>query len=329
MARIEKEEYDTGFVEAAWERPQGILDVIGMSVRLWRRNLGLIIRLTLWPSIFTMIGSTGIQCCIAYAQALITDAMKIVCLIVLAVVSISIVTVSQIVLGVRLGTLVRLSNGFSNDLASATEFCQKRMWSLVAIGVISSLIGSTVCGVLGFMFAIGLGVAAAAGPAGAVLGACWFIVTGFVFVVAMTMYCLYWYLLLPVYACEDISLFSVIGRSTQLLFQHFPRVLGFGFVLYVVVVAVSTPFTLISTVAIFGDTFLRQTAGSAQSLSAAPSFVALVFVQFWESLTQLILRPISALAFGLLYLNLRHRADGLDLRRRLKLLKELYLPASS
>jgi hypothetical protein len=141
--------------------------------------------------------------------------------------------------------------------------------------------------------------------------------------------CLYWYLLQPVLACEETTFWGVMGRTFQILFRNFGRVFGFSFIMYVVMAAASVPVSLPVAVLTLADIYIRQMNGGHAADAATPSIAVIIFAQFWESLTQLALRPILYFAYGFLYLDLRHRADGLDLRRRLKVLKERYLPASS
>ena len=316
-------DYDTSLVVAAWDQPQGLLDLIGMSFRLWRRNFGFIVRVLIWPSIILMIGNTGLQCCFTYIQSFAHDIPKG---ILLFVASLVFLIVGAIRLGVVLLALLRITNGFAIDWPAAMAYAWKRISWLVGLCTLTSLMSILVMGVWFFLFGISIAIAQT-GPAGQVAAICAMLISGLGFTVTIILLSLYWCLLMPILACEDTTFFGVLGRSFQMLVRHFLRVLGFGCVIYMVMIAAAVPVSLPVALASAGDIAYRQiTTGSYGD--GSPSLFVVIFAQFWETLTQMVLRPVTTFAFGLLYLDLRHRADGLDLRRRLRQLKE-QLSASS
>lgn len=135
-------------------------------------------------------------------------------------------------------------------------------------------------------------------------------------------------IMISVLACEDTNFFGVIGRTFQVMFQNPLRVLGFGLIMYVVLNAAAVPVTLPVLLVSAGDAAFRQMTGTLGGAEYLPSLWVIIFTQFWEALTQMVLRPVGFFAFGLLYLDLRHRADGLDIRRRLRNLKEQLLTST-
>jgi hypothetical protein len=298
------------------------------SARL--RNAGFIIRAYLWPSIVLMVGGIGLQCAFTYFGPIMksSGAAQIATVVAAAVVSAILYFAGFISVSLRSLAFIRVSNGFASDWDSAMAFCKRRLgW----------LIGSS--------FLVTIGTALSTGVwMGALVGCAFLSKTGQAGVVASVvlglgamigLFCsivlslLYWYLLQPVLACEETTFWGVLGRTFQLLFRQSGRVLGFSFIMYVVMTAISVPVNIPAMIVTVADLYIRQLNGGAASEAATPSVLVIIFAQFWESLTQLALRPILYFAYGFLYLDLRNRAEGLDLKRRLKTLKELYLPASS
>ncbi len=325
MIRIEQ--YDTEFVEAAWDQPRGLLDLIGMSFRLWRHNLGFIIRAFLWPTIFQTASLTGFQYCLVYGQSFVTADFTKACFIIgLGIVSTVVFTLSQISMSIRSMAFIRLSNGFSKDWKTALTFCKRRTWWLIGAFFLSSFMFSFIFGLWIFVYAISF-AASAAGPGAALvaIGLLLFATLGFLFTITLTM--LYWYLLIPILACDDTTFFGVIGRSFELLFRNFLRVFVFGAMMYVVIVAVAFPFKLPMGVLLVVDTYIRQYSADGVGMLGSQTLLVMIFSQFWEAVAHMVLQPVSMFAFGLLYLDLRNRAEGLDLRRKLKTLKEQHLPA--
>lgn len=312
-------EYNTDAVQAAKDQPQGLLDLTGMSFRLWRRNLKFLVTIFLWPTVFVMLAIIGFQCCLAYGPALFTDFGKATLVVCGALLCIGVFLTALLVAAVRLAALIRLTNGFASDWLSATTYCNSRIPALIGISLISFLMLLLLSGIWGC--SVGLAVAiSTTGPAGGIAGLALLFFSflgGFISLIIFVNYC---YMLLPVLACEEISMFSIIGRAFQLLFsRHFFRIIAFSFIMFVIIVVVAAPFTLPISIILSIDQYLKQGTGFADFEASLPATIG---AQFFDALSQIILRPISGIAYGLFYLSLRQTSDGLDIKRRLKALKE-------
>jgi hypothetical protein len=135
-------EYDTSLVEAAWDQPQGIMDLIGISFRLWKRNVGFIIKAYLWPTIILMIGSIGLQCAFTYAQSFMSDVTRIATISAIGIVSLVLYFAGFISVSLRSLAFIRVSNGFASDFDSAMAFCKKRLWWLVGSTILTSIMSA-------------------------------------------------------------------------------------------------------------------------------------------------------------------------------------------
>lgn len=319
---LKMKDYDVSLVRSAWDQPQGLLDLVGMSFRLWRRNAGFIVRALIAPSIFLMIGTTGFNCLLSYSKSFSGDIPKAV---LLGVVSFILYVFGQVWMHVRTMALLRLTNGFAPDWKSALTFAHSRWLWLIGEFVITLAMSIFLCGFWFVIMAIAVGVTKAGSP-GQVMSAV--VIIGSMLGLGLTVcfLILFWYVMVCVLACEDTNFFGVVGRTFQVMFQNFGRVVGFGLIIYMVLNAAAIPVTLPVVIASAADAAFRQMAGGGYDYT--PSLWVVIFSQFWEAVTQLVLRPVGFFAFGLLYLDLRHRADGLDIRRRLRVLKEQLLSTS-
>lgn len=317
-------EYDISLVKSAWDQPQGLLDLVGMSFRLWRRNVGFIVRALIWPAIIVMLGNIGLNCLLSYSKTFAGDIVKG---IVIGAVSLVLAGIGQLWLSARMMGLVRLTNGFSSDWQSAMKFARGRTSWLVGLFSLTAAMTSFAVGICFCMAAIGV-AAGQANQSFQVLSVVMFVISMAMMFALVCFLLLFWHILISVLACEDTNFFAVVGRTFQVMYQNPLRVLGFGVIMYIVLNAAAVPVTLPVILVSAGDAAFRQMTGTLGGADYQPSMWVIVFTQFWEALTQMVLRPVGFFAFGLLYLDLRHRSDGLDIRRRLKNLKEQLLTTS-
>ena len=309
------------------KQPLGLCDLIGLAFRIWRANLKLIFRTLLLPTILLFAASGFAQWCISSGIRNNSDLPTILSSLGLGALSAVVFLIAMTWLSLRELALVRLFTGFAPDWASAVAFARKRMWWIVGLFLISALLSSVIMGiwicaiVLSAVLAKALGngvVPAVIGSVGMIAGmAGLFVSVGLLILVGMMGF--------SVLACEETTFFGVVGQAFRWTFKHFGRVLGFGCMFYVVFSAVSMPVSLPVVGASVADMIFHQirTGTAAGAGDYRMSLPVMIFSQGWEGICSLLLRPVTAICFGLLYLDLRLRVDGLDMSRKLQELKLL------
>jgi hypothetical protein len=166
------------------------------------------------------------------------------------------------------------------------------------------------------------GALSAAGAAGALAGGAgmvfaitgMFITIGLLLLVSMMGF--------SVLACEDTTFFGVIGQAFKWTFKYFGRVICFGFIFYIIFTVITMPVSLPIVLASVGDMAVHQIqTGAPAGADYKISLPVMLFIQGWEGFCSLLLRPVTVISFGLFYLDLRQRVDGLDMYRKLRVLK--------
>jgi hypothetical protein len=303
------------------EQPAGLCDLIGTAFRIWRRNLPLIFNALFLPTLCFFAAITILQCCITYGFDPKFELSKMLGTGAVIFVSGIGYFVSFAWLSIRQLALVRYFTGFSTDWQKALAYANKKLWWMLGLLFLSGLLSMVVIGIWVCIFVISAAIVAT-GPLGAVAGSIGMILgvisgiftAGILLLVAM--------MGISVLACEDnVSFFGVISQSFRWTFKHFGRVICFACVYYVVFSAVSLPVSLPIVAASAADTYFGQVQSGGSAEAYKPSMLVLIFMQTWEGLWSLLLRPVSLICFGLLYLDLRQRADGLDLTKKLQKLK--------
>lgn len=230
-------------------------------------------------------------------------------------------------LSLRQLALIRLFTGFAPDWQKAVAFANKRLWWLVGLLVLTFLLSTVVIGIWVCLFVISAALMAT-GPVGAVAGTVGMVAGVILGILTAGVLMLVGMMGYSILACEDkVGFFGIISQAFSWTFKHFGRVLCFSFIYYVVFTVVSLPVSLPIIAASALDTYFGQLHSGVDAYK--PSIAVLIFMQAWEGIASLLLRPVSMLCFGLLYLDLRQRADGLDMLKKLESLKQEFLGADN
>lgn len=313
---------------APMDEPLGLCDIIGLAFRIWRRNLGLIVRSLLFPTIIYFVASTAFQWCLTYGISAGAELPRIITIVCLGVVSVLFYIGSLFFIALRQMALLRLFTGFSSDWQKALAYARKKLWWMVGLTAISVLLSSVIVGIWVCVILLSAALTGA-GPAGAIAGFTGIAIGGFGFVVTVFILMLLSLMGFSVLACEETSFFGVIGRAFHWTFKYFSRVLAFSFIYWVIFLVVTVPVSLPILIASVADMSIQQIQSGASAAAAAAgdaklSLPVMIFVQVWESFCSLLLRPVHLLCFGLFYLDLRQRIEGLDITRKLNELKSSY-----
>lgn len=310
------------------DQPLGLCDVIGLAFRIWRRNLGLIFRVLIVPTILLSISTTVLQVCLTYGVSKNNDFAHIIGYVAAGLLAFFLYLFSLFFLTIRQLAIMRLFTGFAPDWQKANAYVSKKLPWLFGLTAISALIWGVIIGVFFCLIGLSTFLSAATGPGGAVLGMVGIFAGFFGLIVVVSLMLLFTFMGLAVLACEDTTFFGVIGQTLHWTWRYFGRVICFAFVFYIVFTVVSMPVSLPVAIASVADAFLQAKGGSASAADYKISLGVMIFVQVWEAICGLLLRPVTVLAFGLFYLDLRQRNDGLDLFLKVKKLKAQYLGVS-
>ena len=310
---------------APLDEPQSICDLIGVAFRIWRRNLPLIIRQLMLPTIIYFIASTIFQCCLSYGITPGADLGRILAASALGFISGLFYLFSLFFIAVRQLALLRLFAGFSSDWSKADAYSKKKVWWIVGLSLITGLLSSVVVGIWVCVILLSAALTGT-GPLG-VIGGTAGIVVGIIGLSATVLVLLLLsHMGFSLLACEDCSFFGVIGRAFFWTFKNFARVLAFGFIYFVTITVVTVPVSLPILIASVADVSVHQYQSGAASAAGDSklSIGTMIFVQVWESFCSLLLRPAGLLCFGMFYLDLRQRVEGFDIARKLNQLKSDY-----
>lgn len=308
------------------DQPQGLCDLIGLSFRIWRDNLPLIIRVLIVPTVVYFTAATALQWCLTFGIHAKADLPRIFITIGVGAIALIVYFVALVFLSVRQMALLRYFTGFASDYKKALAFANKRFWWLVLLSLITVLCSSVVLGIFVCIVVISGAMMASAGAGGAIFGAFGMLLGFVALMIAISLIVILSLMGFSILSCdENCTFFEVIGQSFHWTFKYFGRILCFGFIFYVVFSVITVPVSLPVVIASLGDMAMTQIqTGKPLSSDYHVSIGVLLFIEAWEGLCSLLLRPITMLCFGLLYLDLRQRADGIDLSRKLKTLKAAY-----
>ena len=309
------------------DQPQGLCDIIGLAFRIWRKNLALIFRALIVPTILLSVSATALQLCLTYGTSGSNDFSRVMTYVGVGIAAFFLYLFSLFFLSVRQLAIVRLFTGFAPNWEKANSYCMKKLPWIAGLALISILIWSVIIGI--FFCLIGLSTYfTSTGSVGAFFGIVGLVIAFFACIITVCLMAMFSFMGLAVLACEDTTFFGVIGQSIHWTWRYLGRVLCFGFMFYVIFTVVTIPVSLPVAVASIADVFIQQSAKAIAAGTASEhklSLGVMIFVQVWEAICGLLLRPVTVLCFGLFYLDLRQRSDGLDLFRRLKDLKAQYI----
>ena len=224
-------------------------------------------------------------------------------------------------------SFIRLVTGFADNYTEAYAYICKRKWKIIGLVMLSYI--AIFASVMFWSVVITVCMAmfrANSATTYALLGGMIFGLIGLAVSVTVTSIALYF--AFAVGACEDLSVTNLFKRTISLVFQDFWRAGYFCTLLFVALVVISYPLSLpLVLVSIFE--FMRQ--GMSPDFLTDPGkmpFYYTLFNQTWESIVSIITWPISFMATGLFYYDVRMRKEGIDLVRQIDLIAAPAVSAS-
>jgi hypothetical protein len=304
--------------EAPATTPLSVGDLIGRAIRFFRSNVRLFVKVLLWPTVISIAGKVALNWgCVVFGRRELSLWVPAGCSILFGLV---VLLWATFILVLRNLALVRLANGFSSSYEDAYSFVRRRAWVVFALIVC----GYLMLGAVGCFWLVELWVAALMFKPGTALMIAWLLalVLGFCGLVAtLFMFGLIGLLVLSVVACEERE-FSAIGRGFALTFNDLGRATLFGMLVLIIVTSLSYPLSLPAVAISMFEVFRHNLSSMATADPARMPVYIIVLTQAWESIVNMLLWPITWIAYGLFYYDLRIRQEGIDVLQNLKLLQQ-------
>lgn len=320
---------ETAVFEPPPQQLQSVGDLIGRSIRIYRKNIKLFFHVLLWPTVFLTAskvafhwGITSLSLRIDQKDWTMMGVSGVVAL--LGMLSLLVV---GLFLQLRQLSFIRLVTGFADNYADAYAYIMKRKWKIVGL-IMLAYVAIIVCVIF---WSVIISVCMAFFKANA--STTYLLLAGMIFgllglAISVTVTCIALYFSFAVGACEDLSISGLFNRTFALVFQDFWRAGYFCTLLFVALMVITYPLSLpLLLVSIFE--FMRQ--GMSPEFLTDPGkmpFYYTLFNQSWESVISIITWPISFMATGLFYYDQRMRKEGIDLVRRIELISKPDLPAA-
>lgn len=309
---------DTAIFEPPPQQLQSVGDLIGRSIRLYRKNIKLFFHVLLWPTVFltaakvvfhwgvtnlsvrfdqkdwTMMGVSGVAALLGMLSLIVVG----------------------LFLQLRQLSFVRLVTGFADNYADANAYIMKRKWKIISLVALSYI--AVIVSVVFWSIVVSVCMALFKANTAATYPLLAGIIFGLLgMVVSVTITCIALYLAFAVGACEDLSVGALINRTMAMVFQDFFRAGYFCTLLVIALMVIGYPLSLpLVLVSLFE--FMRQ--GMTPDFLTDPGkmpFYYTLINQSWESIVSIITWPISFMATGLFYYDMRMRKEGIDLVRQI------------
>lgn len=301
------------------EEPQGICDLVTCAFRAWRQNIRLIIKV-LW------VPSTSVLICVTIAMGLLIygfegksrDPIALLLLIFVGLLCAIVGLAAACIASIRNLALIRYLCGSASSWEEANRFMNKKFWWLVGLMTLAIFALVLIFCFWGFLFGFSLAMAKY-NPI--------FVITAMLCVptacvgagISMLIFFLVTAVGAAVISLEDLDFAGIIRRSFYWTFHYFGRLVCFAVIFYTVIGIVGVPLKFPVLIMSFADLAARELARAG---TLKPSIYMIFFEQFWTALATMLLQPVTLLSFGFFYLDLRKRAEGLDLARELAVLKK-------
>lgn len=286
-------------------------DIVGVAFTTLRRNIGFTCKVLLVPTIASTLGSIAMQWPLSRPAEWTTSIAGMGSLLVVGLIGLVVSLIAKWVLTLRLLALKRMAGGFSGDWQESYATVLQRKWQVVALWILTVIvsIGLLVGWIVPFVFAY-RNYRSSDELVVPLLLSFGFLIIAFsaVFFGLLMSLC--------IIACEKLSFKDSIDRAVKLVFGNFGRCLGFSFAFFLTVSIITYPLSMPIVLMGLWDTYKLGVSHNATEMPIH----TMIFGHVWESFITLLISPLFAFAFVILYVDLLNRKEGLDLRRRLNAL---------
>lgn len=301
---------------------QSVGDLIGRSIRLYRKNIKLFFHVLLWPTVFLTAAKVafhwGVTNLSLRADQKDWSMMGVSAAV--ALVGILGLIVAAVYLQLRQLSFIRLVTGFADTYKEAYDYISQRKWKILSVVFIAYMAIFFSAAFWGVVVSVCMAFFKAnTATTYVLLGG---MLVGLIgLLVSVTIACIALYFAFAVGACEDLSIGGLCSRTWSLVFQDFWRSGYFCTLLFIALMVISYPLSLpLLLLSMFE--FIRQ--GMSPDFLTDPGKMPFYYTlcnQTWESIVSIITWPISFMATGLFYYDLRMRKEGIDLVRQINLLE--------
>lgn len=296
------------------ESKQSVGDVVGRAIRIYRLNLKSWLPLLIWPTIFGVLGRVFLQGSIGYLpeskDLLITGGLGL-----LALVGIIVIIITKWILLVRQLAFVRLANGFSDSLEESLSFMSRSQWKVLGVAILVSCIFTAVI----ILWSLELVASAMLYKRESILAIPSLLGIFFGVVAGYISSSFIYYVMFIVFsgvACESYGLTTLISRGFKLASKAIFRTLYLGFLIGVTVYLVAIPLWL-PPLFLIGLDAIR--IGPELAMAKDVPIHWQVLSSAWEPIVEMIVWPITFLAYGFFYYDLRLRQEAVDVSLKLDL----------
>ncbi len=287
-------------------------DIIGLSFRLYKRHLPGFLLVLLWPTVFATIFGLGLAISWSYVvgHERSTHEVVVVCMLV-AFACLIASLMAKWILTLRQLALINLSFGFASDFKAAYDQVKAVGFDVLAVVVFACGLFCLAALLLtaSFLFFVGK-------PQSYFAAFIDWLIFGFVlcFALFIPVLMLITFMTICSLICQKTTVIAALKAGAKRTYYNFYRSIGFALALFVVISVLSYPLSL---PIVLMSAFDVAGHGINHEAYQMPIYM-MVIGQCWESFINMFLWPVIYLAYGLFYMDLRIRKEGLDLSRRLK-----------
>lgn len=299
--------------EAPPSNPQTVGDIIGRAFRLFRQNVPLLLREQITPCIVMAVGHIIIQFAATYGLKNPKD----IGLLLMGLGGFSVGMLISVVglwfLTVRQFAFVRLANGLSENYREALNFAFGKKWTIIGLFFLSYFF----CIGMVIFWGVEIGLSAVLGSKVLPVAIVGILVGFFGLLVSIGLLSVYYLLMTSALACEEQRWTSLLGKVFHLLMHDVWRAIGFAILLSIIISIFSWTLSLPVVALAMFELFRSGFPTNHTDPATAMPFYCLVLSQFWQAIINMFLVPISFMAAGLFYRDLKVRQEGLDVEHHL------------
>ena len=222
---------------------------------------------------------------------------------------------AEFFLTLRQLALIRLYTGYADSFDEAYKFVGTKKFQLITSISGTYLLTATAL----FFWSVEIGICAALTSNKALIPITipGLIIGLFGLVISLIIACFPLTLVIPGLAIESEPFTKLLGHAFRLGAKNMVRFVYFFIFFSLCLAIISSVLNIPSTVASLveiGTSYLSAQGGATPT----PNIYSQIFGSIWRSVSSLVLSPMAFLGCGLFYVDLRMRAEGLDIVHRLE-----------
>lgn len=293
-------------------------DIVGIAFNLMRHNIGFTCKVLLVPTIINALASIGMQWAITKPGEMTQSLAGMGFLALIGIAGIAVGLFAKWILTLRQMSLMRMAGSFSSTWEDSYKTVMNRKWQVVALWLLVAIVsvGLFVVWLLQFYFSVqnNTNIQSMA-PA--------ILFSMFALICALSVLCFATFMSLCLIACDKLTFKDTVDRTVSLIANNFLRCFAFSSAFILTILVMSYPLSMPIIILGIWDTYRL---GIGHNPNEMPLHTVIAG-HVWESFITLLISPLFSFAFATFYVDLLNRKEGLDLKRRLDVLKPI--PESS